>query len=229
MIDPRDEFIGRVVKGKSFADLGGIWGTVNEKVSVAHQHGARALTMIDQIPFEQDDWRSFNERLNQLNIPHTECVSKDILALADQPDSPKYDVVHCSGVLYHIPDPMRLMDTLRKITGEYLVVGSVITPTVLKTKEGTLQIPEGTCLFIPALEKAEQAIAKSYWQEFVQDGAVGLTKELESWRDTHYVPWWWLPTVTAFKAMGRAAGFEFVDGAYFWNNNAYVQLLKAKI
>ena len=39
MSDVRDTYISQVVAGKSFADVGGLWGTVNEKVSVAHTHG----------------------------------------------------------------------------------------------------------------------------------------------------------------------------------------------
>ena len=38
--DYRDDFIARVVRGKSFVDVGGLWGTVSEKVSVAHAAGA---------------------------------------------------------------------------------------------------------------------------------------------------------------------------------------------
>ena len=34
MTDVRDTYIAQVVAGKSFADVGGLWGTVNEKVSV---------------------------------------------------------------------------------------------------------------------------------------------------------------------------------------------------
>src|SRR5215203_3013979 len=33
--DPRDSYIAEVVKGRSFADVGGLWHTVNEKISFA--------------------------------------------------------------------------------------------------------------------------------------------------------------------------------------------------
>jgi len=38
--DPRDLYIAQVIAGKTFVDVGGLWGTVNEKVSVAYQAGA---------------------------------------------------------------------------------------------------------------------------------------------------------------------------------------------
>lgn len=53
------------------------------------------------------------------------------------------------------------------------------------------------------------------------------TSEISSWQDTQYVPWWWLPTVTALKSMASAAGFQVLDGSSFWNDNAYVLLLQA--
>ena len=56
MSDARDTYISQVAAGKSFADVGGLWGTVNEKVSVAHTHGARALTMIDVSPPDTELW-----------------------------------------------------------------------------------------------------------------------------------------------------------------------------
>ena len=50
MRDVRDSYIRQAVAGKSFADIGGLWGTVNEKVSVAHTHGVRTLSMVDVSP-----------------------------------------------------------------------------------------------------------------------------------------------------------------------------------
>ena len=34
-----DKWIQEEAKGKTFADVGGLWGTVNEKVTVANGHG----------------------------------------------------------------------------------------------------------------------------------------------------------------------------------------------
>ena len=99
MSDVRDTYIGQVVAGKSFADVGGLWGTVNEKVSVAHTHGARALTMIDISPTDSDLWTLFEQRRRTLRLPTVECVSGDLLTLAQADSCPQFDVVHCSGVL----------------------------------------------------------------------------------------------------------------------------------
>jgi len=42
-----NEWIKQYVQGKTFVDVGRLWGTVNEKVSVAAKAGARETSMID--------------------------------------------------------------------------------------------------------------------------------------------------------------------------------------
>ena len=144
MRDVRDTYIRQVVAGKSFADIGGLWGTVNEKVSVAHTHGARALSMIDVSPPDSELWSLFEERRRTLRLPAIECVSADILALAEADPRPQFDVVHCSGVLYHMPEPMQFLRALRRITREALVLTSAITATRVKGAQGVLELPAAT-------------------------------------------------------------------------------------
>ena len=104
--DPRDEFITQVVEGLSFAEVGGLWGTVNEKCSVAHRYGAASLDMIDITPEGNELWQRFGDRMLDLGVPEVRCTSADLLDLAARTDCPSYDVVHCSGILYHISDPV---------------------------------------------------------------------------------------------------------------------------
>lgn len=228
MRDLRDEYIGKVVNSKSFADVGGLWGTVNEKVSVAHAYGASALTMIDITPPEDELWRLFEDRRRALRLPEVLCVSNDIVVLAETSPCPQFDVVHCSGILYHMPDPIRFLVALRRITRGHLVLTSVVTATRVESEQGALELPQASALFIPALQKKERSILKSYWQRFVGDGAIGLTCEATSWQPKDFAPWWWLPTVEALKMMCMAAGFDCQEGGYTWNDNAYVLLLSVR-
>ena len=148
MRDVRDTYIRQVVAGKSFADVGGLWGTVNEKVSVAHTHGARTLSMIDVSPPDSELWSLFEERRRTLRLPAVECVSADILTLAEADPRPQFDVVHCSGVLYHMPEPMQFLRALRRITREALVLTSAITATRVESAKGSLScLPRPCCVF----------------------------------------------------------------------------------
>jgi len=225
MSDPRDSYIRKVVRGRSFADIGGLWGTVNEKVSVAHRHGATALAMIDISGPEL--WDLFEERRQTLGLPEVRCIQGDILTLAES-SPPQFDVVHCSGLLYHVPSPLQLLMALRKMTREYLVLASAVSGTSVKSSEGALEIPEAALLFVPALKGRERAILRSYWERFVGDGAIGITRDTASWQPDDFAAWWWLPTVEALRAMCEVAGFHCKDGAHFWNNNAYVLLLSVR-
>lgn len=225
MTDPRDDFLSKVLKGKSFADVGGLWGIVNEKVSVAHSLGASALTMIDVAPSDNVLWQSFETRRRTLSLPQVECLSGDVVVLAADQSCPSYDVVHCSGVLYHAPHPMLVLAALRRLSRQYLILTSSITSSRVVSKAGILELPASSCLFIPALQGKERAILSSYWSQFVGEAALGLTKEIPNFELDDFGPWWWLPTVDALTAMCKAAGFHCLDGAYMWNHNAYTLLL----
>jgi hypothetical protein len=220
-----DMFIAGVVANRTFADVGGLWGIVNEKVSVAYRFGATQTTMIDVTTPDDEQWRQFRERMASLNVPGVESLSANILQFAVADSSPKFQVVHSSGVLYHIPDPIRYLIALRNITQEYLILSSVVTPTRMKSEAGSLDLPEAAVLFLPALDGQEKEIVAAHWRPIVGTTAIGVTSDEHDWRIDNFSPWWWLPTPRAMVAMCRVAGFKVLDGDYTWSGNAYTVLL----
>ena len=112
-MDPRDRFIQRVAHGKTFAEIGGLWGTTNERASVAHKAGARELTMVDVSPPTSKWWPAFEARRVELGVPSVRSVSGDVMQLAYADPSLRFDVVHCSGILYHIPNQFTFLQALR--------------------------------------------------------------------------------------------------------------------
>jgi Methyltransferase domain len=224
MTDPRDQYIHRVASGRTFAEVGGLWGTLNERVSVAHAAGARQLTMIDLSPAGSHWWMKFRERCRDLSVPAAAEVSGEILQLAAQPNPPRFDVVHCSGVLYHMPDPIRFLCALRRLTGEHLILTSSITADLIANEAGILRVPSGSALFIPALTPPELAVVRADWLPLVGENAGGITCPA-TWRADDFGPWWWLPTIGALKAMCEAAGFRVLDGQTVWDDHAYTVLL----
>lgn len=221
--DLRDEYIARLVKGKSFADVGGLWGTINEKVSIAHQHGAASLTMIDIQAERNELWQQFEARMQELGVPKYECISTDICDPKLEKLLEPFDVVHCSGVLYHHPNPMMILMDLRRITNEYLILTSVITQQVIQNEKGKYTIPPSGVMFVPALNDAERAVLKVYWDKI--GAAYGLTEKYTYTVDD-FAPWWWLPTAPALLAMCVAAGFKILDHGLVWNDDALAILLK---
>ncbi len=220
MADARDVFVGRVVRGKTFADVGGLWGTVSEKVSVAHGHGASELTMIDVTEEGGALWTAFEARMQAAGIQDHRCVSSDVCAVEDL----AFDVVHCSGVLYHHPNPQLLLGALRRLTREHLVLSSAITQETVSNAKGTYRIPPSGVLFVPALGDAERAILAEYWRGAGAE-VHGITTPVRYSPDD-FGPWWWLPTARSMAAMASAAGFEVLEGASIWGGNAHTLLLR---
>lgn len=226
MNDPVAEFIGRVVHGKSFADVGGLWGTVNEKVSIAQAHGASELAMLDVTPQGHELWNRFLDRVRDLGVPEVRCLTANVVELDEDPTRPMFDVVHSTGVLYHLPDPVRGLFGLASITREHLIVGCAVIPPRISISAGELEVPPGGWLFLPRLPEASRAVLREHWIRDVGENVQGLMVDLERWNPKGFVPWWWLPTIESFKAMASAAGFEYIDGVSRWNGHSFVQLLR---
>ncbi len=223
--DIRDRYIARVVKGKTFAEVGGLWGTVNEKVSVASKYGADSLTMIDVTPISDHFWQNFRGRMTSLNIANYHCISQDITQIKLAEIGEPYDVVHCAGVVYHHPHPLQILLGLHQITGEHLILTSAITQEVIENEWGRYEIPASGVIFIPALDEAERAILTAYWQPYLYGSPIiGLT-EKAVFDINDFGPWWWLPTAYALEAMCKVAGFKVLDKGFTWKNNALTLLL----
>lgn len=222
--DARDHFIGRVVRGKSFVDVGGLYDTVGEKVSVAHSFGASTLAMIDT--FSKDDrlWQSFSDRMQYFGVSEFDTISEDISDSTSAPDHPRYDIVHCSGILHRMPDPIQFLSALHKITREYLVLGSVVVATGANIRGETLEVTSATSPSVPASLKREGEIPGDQQRSSIEDNAGDMTYEETPWRAADLASERWFPTVDSLKAMCTSVGFTYEDGAYY-HDNAYVVLL----
>ena len=224
--DIRDRYIARVAKGKTFAEVGGLWGTINEKVSVASKYDAISLTMIDVTPESAQTWQDFRDRMASLNIANYNCISRDITQIQLAEIGEPYDVVHCAGVLYHHPHPLQILTGLRQITGEYLILTSAITQEVIENERGRYEISASGVIFIPALGEAERAILTAYWQQYISGSPIIGIIEKTVFDINDFGPWWWLPTASALESMCKVAGFKVLDKGLTWNNNALTLLLE---
>lgn len=219
--DARDEYIAQVTKGRSFAEVGGLWGIVNEKVTVAHRCGATSLAAIDLSPPESSLWSQFRARLQDHGIESCACFSRDICAMSS--DGETYEVVHCSGVLYHHPQPMQILTALHRLSERYLILTSAIAPTRVENEFGLYTLPDAGVMFVPALSGRDRAVLAPYWRE-AAGTALGLTEPAAYALDDGG-PWWWLPTSTALEAMAVVAGFRVEQRTLIWNDNALTLLL----
>jgi len=102
-----------------YADVGALWKITGETISTAARYTSN-LTIID---IAENLWPPVRDRLLQLNIT-CQYLPIDVLDYAGDP----FDVVFCSGVIYHFPDPELLWKKLWEITKYRLMVQTVCVP-----------------------------------------------------------------------------------------------------
>lgn len=222
-MDPRDEFLQRVVDGKSFADIGGLWGTTQERVSVAHHLGATQLTMVDVLPPLNQWWKAFDQRMADMGLAdRVVTLSGDILTLRAGP----YDVTHSSGILYHMPNPMEYLAALFRLTREHCVLTSAVHPVEISNRLGTVRLSPGEAYFVPAMTPEHKAIYAEFYTEGNDQVMLGGINRETVFLPSNYVPWWWLLPPETIAAMCRATGFEVVAEAPNWAGKAHTFLLR---
>jgi hypothetical protein len=222
--DPRDVFIAQTVAGRRFVDVGGLWGTVNEKVSVALQAGASTATMLDATPKGGELWERFEEHCRQLGIRNHESISANLddPGLVDQVGT--FEVVHCSGVLYHCPNALLSLTQLFALTEDVLILNSAVVPAELRDRQ------EWACgpgmAFVPHLSPEQLAPLRAVFEERGV-GAVGVTSPAE-WDPSDYAPWWWLFMPEAIGEMLRSVGFRVEADAPSWAGMGHTYLARRR-
>jgi len=220
----REAWITSAAAGKSFAEVGGLWGTVNEQVSVATKAGATSTTMIDVAPHDgsaDDLWELFIDRLDQLGVELPGCIEASIDDEAAMSAVGTFDVVHCSGVLYHCPEPLHTLKQLRSITGETLILGTATIPELIESVAGSVSVAPGSALLVPAMSFTQRAILGQWLSENGASMAVGVNYPIESnWAVDDYGAWWWFFTRDYVGALLEVAGFDVVDVSSYWNGRA---------
>jgi hypothetical protein len=216
-----EQMVREAAPGKSFAEVGGLWGTTNEQVTTAGLSGARELTMIDVAPVETGLWTLFEQRCETLGVSGVATVNGSIDEQATIERAGSFDVVCCNGVLYHCPDPLRTLLNLRSITTETLILGTVTIPETVATAAGTLETAAGSALPVPALNRSQQTVIAQWLRELgdIHIQADGITNGVE-WDLDDYSPWWWLFTRDHVAALLGIAGFEVEAVAGYWEGRA---------
>lgn len=229
MADPKDEWIKRLATGCSFMDVGGLWGTKNEKVTIALNAGATRATMADIAPLDHILWSDFDRHCAGMGITNYAKARLDITAPGAASTILQHDVVHCSGIIYHLPDPFTILANLRGLTKERLILTSMVVPERIKNKAGTLDFPADHAAFVPSLtDTTRKVMAEHFRAANVSIG--GITKAMDEswlWPDgkPNFGPWWWLMSPAFLRGMIEVAGLEIEDECWSWEGLSYSFLL----
>lgn len=235
------DWIERYVGGLTFCDIGGIGlNSLNERASLAAHAGAASVTMIDYRRFGFPEWDDFDNKMAQAGLDDIKKIDGANLEDRGFPDQVgRYDFVHCTGILYHAPSPMLMLDNLARVTGRYLITNTVVVPEVIENAAGRLTFPGSQALFLPGISEDERAVLDLHYQETLNwpqgrfnafaprigDESAAMpwmqtraASEKHFWGDRgdlSYSPYWWLFTKPAFRAAIELLGFRILEEASF--------------
>jgi hypothetical protein len=218
-----EDWIAELVPGKSFADVGGLWGARNEKVTVALAAGARDASMIDIAPLGHKLWTDFDAHAAAKGFTDYARLQFDATSPEFRLSGLSYDVVHCSGVIYHLPSPQVLVENLTTVTREFLILAAMTVPEVIENEEGRLDLAGARGVFVPGLDGDAMRIVRRHFDDLgLKINAIN-TDEDESWYiggRPNFGPWWWLITPTLLCSFVEVAGFEVLGVHEPWPQRA---------
>ena len=191
----KHRWIAELVPNRTFADIGGLWGTSNETVSIAMRHGAHEATMVDIQPPHSKWWKAFHERCEALGISGYRSVVGDICNDRIADDIGCFDITHCSGIIYHLPSPFHMIRNLISITRERFILTSMVVPDRIENRFGTLELYRGQCLSVPTLSGSRRDILIEHFdQAGIKAGGLNVPSNppVTPRGRFHYGPWWWL-------------------------------------
>ena len=194
-LGPLEPLIDALAPTGSFIDVGALWNVHGKVAFRAEEVGATRVTALD-VSAPTDEYRAEHERRGSA----VRFICGDIHDDSVRSEAGPHDVVWCSGVLYHCPDPLHTLRCLREITTQTLVLISATIPEVPGRSQAAV--------FFPALSESER---RAYDRAFTATSGISaprlaLTTPFDA-ADT-YGNWWWGLTPSSIEGMLKACGFE---------------------
>ena len=186
----REGVVRRHAAGKSFCDVGCMWKVHGRIAFVAEEAGASKVTGVDVME-ATGEFRTEHERRGST----VRFVHGDLHDTATVAEVGPHEVVWCSGVLYHAPNPVLTLQRLRELTTELLILQTMTLPELPGVKQGLV--------FYPGVPNPR---LYARWGE-----QAARSLRLPEPGEDPYAPWWWGISRSALDAMLRAARFEPID------------------
>ncbi len=185
------EYVREHAHGRSFVDIGCMWGVNGEYAFIAEEAGASVVKGVDVFgptPEFEAKKRSRNSAV------------EFILGDATRPETIArvgvVDVVFCAGVLYHHPSPFDLLVALRRVCSRTLILRTSTIPEV----DGL----SNAAVYFPMLKPEDRRL----WdlRSLGVDRQVGITEGFEP--DQGYGNWFWGLTPSCLASLLETAGFR---------------------
>jgi len=183
--------IRRLAPGRSFVDVGCMWGVDGEYAFAAEAAGAARVTALDVFGPTPEFERKKHERQSRV-----EFVLGDVTDPRTLRTVGTVDVVFCAGVLYHHPSPFDLLAALRSICRQTLILRTSTIPEI----DG---LPNAA-VFFPQLPPRGRGL----WQlsHLGLRHQAGISEPFEPAQG--YGNWFWGLTPSCLRSMLEVAGFR---------------------
>lgn len=206
-------------KPQSYCDVGPLYGTVGESISSAYFAGCTNLTVID---LDYKPWiDAFIARMKELKIPDS--VYKLHLQNFLEYNGVAFDIVYCSGLLYHFAKPEKLLRQLYKFTNKICILGSLVVPPSVINNKAYICLPE-THHNEPIIK-----LARQYWRENFPSiqTCLGIDTQSEFTDESNTADCWWIFTREYVEKLCTNAGFTIKE-YYMLNNDSVVKFVLGK-
>jgi hypothetical protein len=220
----QDRIIEDNVANLSFVDIGGIWGTINEKVTVAAKAGAISTAMADIQPEGSEGWQMFRDRALSLGVEDYSSfpqVNLDSTRIVEEIGV--YDFVHCAGILYHVPSPLFTLERLHSVTKKYLLLGSMVVPEKVSNRHGDIDFGGGRAIFIPSLDQRSKAIMAEHFDRLglkIMHINADVSEDFRVAGRPNYGPWWWLYSSSTLADFLTLSGFRIIQSEAIWGGRS---------
>lgn len=118
-----------------------------------------------------------------------------------------------------------VLANLRKLTGEHLIITSMVVPEHVANAVGTLAFPADRAVLVPSLQEPTRVIVAAHFDGLELSVAAINAPMQEAWRgpdDTpNYGPWWWLPSPPCLRGLMEVSGFTIEDECWSWQGRSY--------
>jgi hypothetical protein len=185
------DHVRRFAPGRSFADIGCLWGVDGEYAFQAEAAGAARVTAVDVFGPTPEFERKKQERHSRVDFVLGDVVDPRTLTAIGPTD-----VVLCAGVLYHHPSPFDLLVALRSICRHTLILRTSTIPEMKGFPNAAV--------FFPRLAARDRQL----WQlsRLGLRHQAGISEEFNP--DDGYGNWFWGLTPSCLRSMLNVAGFE---------------------
>jgi hypothetical protein len=228
--DKTDAWIQERINGGSFVDLGGVGvDSLNERVTFAKACGASPCIMADIRQRDWHTWVTFRRKLAAAGVAgviEVDCV--DVRKRQTLERVGICDIVHCTGVLYHLQSPAEALWNLRTITGRFLITNTITFPRKVENEFGEVDLPDYGVLFTAALNARDRRVLNKYYSEKFgwtmdrvapdPDVIVEKPKWIEEGELT-CLPVWYMYSQHAFRSLLRTCRLKVID-EWTWQEHA---------